>query len=154
MKTDDLKLLVEEIVRRANELKNKHARESDASVNYACIFSQDTQEYENLLKTTHRLGKVLKETPTGPIFYIKPLETVSGKLQLLKIRAPDPTRPELGDADFTVLDYPDFKKKYLTNKGFKLIERETFEMIELIDPAFEVRVYFSNPPLDKQFGLK
>jgi len=154
MNTDNLKVMVEEIIRRANELKDKHTHESDAPVNYTCIFSQDTQEYEDLLKTAHQLGKVIKETPTGPLFHIKNIQTVAGTLQLLKIRAPDPTRPERGDADFTIPDYPKFKKQYLKKKGFKLIQRETSEMIELMDPEFNVRAYFSNPPLDKQLGLK
>ena len=39
----------------------------------------------------------------------------------------------------------EFKEKYLSQKEFKLIMRENFEMIELIDPQFDVRVYFSNP---------
>ena len=31
--------------------------------------------------------------------------------------------------------------------------KEHFYMIELIDPAFDVRVYFSNPPLNIQLGI-
>jgi hypothetical protein len=72
----------------------------------------------------------------------------------LKIRKPDATRFERGDADFTIIDYPNFKSNYLANPGFKLIERKGFEMIELIDSAFNARAYFSNPTLDQQLGLK
>jgi hypothetical protein len=97
---------------------------------------------------------VVEETSTGPLFHIQPLNTIAGKLRLLKIRKPDTTRLELGDADFTVSNYPEFKKKYLSQKGFSLIVRKNFEMIELVDPKFSVRAYFSNPPLDKQLGIK
>ena len=77
-----------------------------------------------------------------------------GDLRLLKIRKPYPTHPERGNADFTVSDYQNFKKENLAKKNFKLIKREDFEMIELTDPDFNVRVYFSNPPTDKKFGIE
>jgi hypothetical protein len=150
MDINELKEFVKEIVKKADALKNKYTSEKPAPVNYACIFCQTEVQYDDLLKITSTIGKIIKETPTGPLFQIKPLDTVAGRLRLLKIRKPDITRTELGDADFTVSDYPKFKKKYLSRKGFKLIERENFEMIELIDSEFDVRVYFSNPPLDKQ----
>jgi hypothetical protein len=94
-----------------------------------------------------------RRTPTGPIFLLKsPLNTAGGILRLVKIRSPDPARPQRGDADFTVPDYLAFKRQFLGNKGFSLIERPGIEMIELVDPKFDVRAYFSNPPLDSQLG--
>ena len=153
MDTVALTQLVEEIVKKANNLKNKHTSEKNAPVNYACIFAQSKEQYNNLTMVAKEIGSVIKETPTGPLFHIQLLKTVSGNLKLLKIRKPDPTRPELGDADFTVENYPEFKNKCLSKTGFKLIPRENFEMIELVDSKFNVRAYFSNPPLDKQLGI-
>jgi len=153
MDVRNLKQFVQEIVKKASNLKDKHTSEKSASVNYACIFCQNDVQYNNLVMIAQEIGKVIEETLTGLLFHIQPLDTVAGKLQLLKIRKPDATRPELGDADFTVLNYPEFKKKYLSQKGFKLIVRKNFEMVELTDPKFNVRAYFSNPPLDKQLML-
>ena len=150
MNINELKQFVQEIVEKANALKNKHISEENALVNYACIFCQNKEQYNELIELTKTMGKIIKETPTGPLFQIEPLSTVAGEIKLLKIRKPNPTRKELGDADFTVSNYYEFKEKHLSQEGFKLIEREDFEMIELIDPEFNVRVYFSNPPLDKQ----
>lgn len=150
----NLLLLVQNIVKQASSLKDKHTRKYNAKVNYACIFTQTLQEYKNMIKITQKIGKIIKETPTGLLFNIKPLNTISGKLKLLKIRIPDITRPELGDADFTITNYQKFKKEFLLKKGFKLIYKENFEMIELIDKDFEVRAYFSYPPLDKQLKIK
>jgi hypothetical protein len=144
---------VQGIVEKSRILKDKFTTEKDAQVNYCCIFSQSAKEYAALLACAKKMGKVVKETPSGLLFQIHPLATVAGKLQLLKIRNPDSTRPERGDADFTVKNYPDFKKKYLGKKGFKLIPRENFEMIELMDDKFDVRAYFSHPPLDVQLGI-
>jgi len=153
MTLDGLKKLVQKIVQQSCQLKNTHTSEKDAPVNYAAVFTQDQEEYESILAAAKQLGLVIEQTPTGPLFKIKPLETVAGCLQLLKIRMPDKTRPERGDADFTVTNFDAFKKKYLGQPGFRLIKREKFEMIELMDTNFEVRSYFSNPPLDQQFGL-
>ena len=151
MKTDDLKKKVLLIVEKATALKDKHIGES-APVNYACIFSQNQAEYEELVDCAKEIGNVVKQTPNGPLFQIS-LQTGSGVLKLLKIRMPDPTRPELGDADFTIRNFLDFEKKYLQKRGFKLIPRENFRMIELMDPDFDVRAYFSYPPLDEQLGI-
>ncbi len=143
----DIKTLIKNIVKQACILKDKHTDEKNALVNYACIFSQNKQEYEELLEAANKIGTIIKQTPTGPLFKVQ-IETDSGKLQLLKIRIHDPTRSERGDADFTVSNYQDFKKKH---SDLKLITRENFEMIELMDPEFNVRVYFSNPPQDVLF---
>lgn len=151
---EDLKRMIQEIVRQARELKNRYTTEKNALVNYAAVFSQSESEYNELYKSAKRIGEVLQNTPTGDLFKINKLNTISGELRLLKIRKPDRTRPERGDADFTVADYPNFKRTYLREMGFKLIKRKDFEMIELVDPQFNVRAYFSNPPLDKQLGLK
>jgi hypothetical protein len=150
---DGLQKLLREIVEQAQKLKDKHTEERAAKVNYACVFTQSQKEYDILTNSANKMGKVVKDTPTGPLFNITPLGTVAGKLRLVKIRLPDKTRPERGDADFTVHDYSAFKKACLAKPGFKLILRDTSEMIELIDPEFDVRAYFSNPPLDRQLGL-
>lgn len=153
MDTEKFKKMIQEIIEKSCELKNKHTTEKNAPVNYACIFSQSKEEYEELLEVTRKTGNVIKETASGFLFHIKPIQTISGVLKLLKIRIPDPTRPERGDADFTISNFPEFEKKYLSKKGFKLMQKEKFYMIELIDPGFNVRTYFSNPPLDQQLDL-
>jgi len=154
MDTEKLKEMIKEIVRQACDLKDKHTEEKDAPVNYVTIFSQDQKEFELLISQAKQKGKIELETSTGPLFQITPLNTVAGPLKLLKIRLPDKTRPERGDADFTVANYPEFKKIYLAKDGFKLIKREKFEMIELMDSKFNVRAYFSHPPLDQQLNIK
>lgn len=154
MDENKLKNLVSEIVEKASLLKNKHTDEKKAPVNYACIFSQNDDEFNMLIESAKRIGNIMKETPSGPLFKIQPLATVSGQLKLLKIRQPDKTRPERGDADFTVSNFFEFEKKYLSQSGFKLIKKEDFIMIELMDADFNVRAYFSNPPLDKQLNIK
>ncbi|RJO60519.1 hypothetical protein C4544_04930 [candidate division WS5 bacterium] len=153
MTKEELQELAKDIVKHACELKDKHTDQKDAPVHYCCIFSQSDDEYGDLLSAANKIGKVIEETPTGPLFQIELIETVSGSLQILKIRTPDPTRPERGDADFAAKNYEEFKEKYLSEPGFNMIERDTLEMIEIMDSAFNVRAYFSNPPVEVQYDL-
>ncbi|MEK7138320.1 MAG: hypothetical protein AAB787_02310 [Patescibacteria group bacterium] len=145
--------LIRTIVAEASKLRDTKTTDHQAPVNYACVFSQSEQEYESLLVIVRQLGKAVQETEMGPVFYIEPMKTISGNLRIVKIRKPDPKRKERGDADFTITDYTTFKKTYLGEPGFGLIERPSMEMIELADPAFNVLAYFSNPPLGKVLNL-
>ncbi|MEI9887755.1 MAG: hypothetical protein WDN08_14880 [Rhizomicrobium sp.] len=147
-----LRRRIRKIVGDAVKLKNKHTAERRAAVNYVCIFSQNESEHASLVLIAKKIGTALETTPTGPLYRIR-LRTDAGLLQVLKIRLPDKTRTERGDADFTVRDYTEFKKRYLGKPGFRLIESKDYEMIELIDAAATVRAYFSNPPIDRQLGL-
>ncbi len=153
IKIKELKELVCNIVERTCELKDKHTDEKSIPVHYVAIFTHTQKEYDELVSLAGKIGSVLKTTPTGPLFKIEQIDTVAGHLKILKIRIPDITRPERGDADYAVRDYNSFKTKYLLRPGFRLITRDKFEMIELMDSSFDVRVYFSNPPVEKQYGL-
>lgn len=153
MESFALENILKEIVAEARTLRDRHTTEFRAPVNYAAVFAQTKFEFIKLMTAASQLGKVIKETPTGPLFLIRTIETVSGPLCLIKIREPETTRPERGDADFTVEDYAKFKALVLTKPGFSLVERPDFEMIELLDPKFSVRAYFSNVPLIKQLGI-
>ena len=145
--------IVINLVADACALKNRLTEEKDAIVNYACIFPQSDEEYNEYYTVADSIGKVAKETATGDLFLVDPIKTVAGDLRLVKVRKPDPTRTERGDADFTVVNYEMFKSNILGTPGTKLIERTEMEMIELMEEGADVRVYFSNPPLDKQLGI-
>jgi len=146
--------IIQDTVKQASVLKGKHTTEKDAPVNYVCIFTQSDKEYQELDVQVAKTGKVIKETKMGNVYQVDPMQTVAGKLQIVKIRKPDPERLEWGDADFTVSDYKSFKKEYLNKPGFKLIERPDMEMIELADPKSKVLAYFSNPTLGEVLGIK
>jgi hypothetical protein len=152
MDKEDFKIKIKSVVEKATSLKNKYIQEK-SKVNYACLFSQNKEEYKELTEAAKKIGKIIVDTHTGPIFQIESLQTSSGILRLLKIRIPDPTRPEKGDADFTIPNFSEFRKKYLNKTGFKLIEREEYIMIELLDSEFDVRAYFSNPTLEEQLDI-
>ncbi len=154
MNEKDLKDIAKEIVRKATILKDKYTNEKEAPVSYVAIFCQNDGEFKEFTRVVKTFSTVINETPTGVHYRIPPLNTVSGPFEILKIRIPDETRPERGDADYNVENYEEFKEKHLHLNGFKLIERPDHEMIELMESGADVRVYFSNPHVDKLLGVE
>lgn len=156
MDMDTITEILEYIIPKTLELNRLYIPNESVRVNYSAIFCQSDAEYEELNKKAAQIGNVTEDTPTGPLYkFHKPLQTLAGPLWLLKIRKPDSTRPQRGDADFTLKDYNSFKEKYLKDNGhFKIIDRRNFEMIELKDSKFNVISYFSNIPLTVQLGIE
>jgi hypothetical protein len=145
--------LIQNIVKEAENLKNKYTDQKNIPVFYACIFCQNDYEYENFIKEGYKMGKKIQEKPNSLLFRIKPIETSAGKLEILRIRQPDEKFRERGDADFVVNDYQSFKEKYSNQSEFKIIPRDNSEMIELYKEGENVRVYFSAPELVKSLSL-
>jgi hypothetical protein len=149
-----LTTIISYIASHSTELKNKYTNESKTPVEFVCIFCQNKEEYKDFTNSIKPLGKIVENTKSGFTYLLdKPISTVSGPLKLVKIRKPDPQRPERGDADFNT-NYREFKKKYKNNSRFEFIKRETFEMLRLSDPAFDVMACFSNLPKSKDLGIK
>ena len=61
MDVEELRRRVQDIVKRATLLKNKHVADRNTPVNYACIFSQRRDEYEELLRAAQHMGEVIEE---------------------------------------------------------------------------------------------
>ena len=141
--------LIKNVVKEAELLKNKYTDQKNIPVYYACIFCQTNEEYKKFTEEAYKIGKKIQERPNSLLFRISPIETSAGKLEILRIRKPDEKFKERGDADFVVNDYKTFREKYSNQSGFKIIPRDSSEMIELYKEREKVRVYFSAPELIK-----
>jgi len=139
--------LIQKNVSDAEKLKDKYTDERNIPVYYACIFCQSDEEHDFFIAEARKVGKAVEERPNSLLFKISPIETIAGELELLRIRQPDASKHERGDADFVVRNYEKFKEKYLKEPGFILIPRGDSEMIELSKAGEDVRVYFSAPAL-------
>jgi len=149
----DLIPIVDYIVDKSLEMKNKYTDAKDSPIEFACIFCQNNEEYEKLTNETQALGKVVQSTSTGFTYLLnQPLKTKAGFLSLVKIRKPDHLRKERGDTDFNT-NYQEFKRKYSDKQNFELIKRKYFEMLRLSKPNYDVMVCFSNIPLSKTLGV-
>lgn len=151
---DDVSTITQAIVENAEQLREKHASDFPAAISYCAVFCQSSDEYDLLRALVGSHGELANETKTGPVYVVPPIQTVAGPLRILKVRAPDETRAEWGDADFALKQYQEAKDRLLREPGFKLVERSEFEMIELMDPAFSTRVYFSHPPVEDHSGIR
>lgn len=149
MNSLNLEKIVLFIVSESVKLKNKYTDEIHAKVEFGDIFAKDITEYQQLTNTIGELGTIIYAGPTGDIYSLKkPIQTVAGNLQFIKIRKPDDKIHLRGDADFNT-NYVRLKQKYQKHPNFELIVREKFEMLRLSDPNFDVMTCFSNIPVRK-----
>lgn len=121
--------------------------ETQPKVDFVNIFSRDEAEFDELLTclkdiaeptTTHTEG-------TGITFHFSdPLSTNAGPLQWVRLRKPDPRRPQRGGLDFMVENYEAFKTEcFSKNSGdYGLIIRTGFELVEI--KGIDVLVYVPN----------
>lgn len=151
--TPDYISLVRDIVTSAKKLNAANTDQPNALVNYACIFSHGEEEYTDLVADITESGRVIKDTQMGPVLLVPEFGTSAGPLHIVKVRKPDPTRPERGDADFTVTDYESFKAKYLGQPGWNIVVRPEMEMLELSTPDADVLAYYSHPTLSEVLGV-
>jgi hypothetical protein len=144
--SDNFEDLVKNLVTKCISLKNKYVKEKDLVADWICFFAQSEEEYQELMKLASDYGHVVKDTDSGPIYrFDKQIHTEAGVPNVVKVRKPDITKPELGDVDFNT-SYVEFKDKYLDNKRFTLIVRDKFEMMELKEEGWDVMCYFSSVP--------
>jgi hypothetical protein len=152
MYSENIIVIVKDIVEKAAKISDRYVKAG--KVNYACIFSHNLDEYRDLYDAVKKMGMVAKSTETGDLFKLNPpIKTCVGDLLILKVRKPDASKPQKGDADFNVDNYDEFKKRNMGRKNFSLITRQGFEMIEINDPREDVLVYFSSIPVIKQLGF-
>ncbi len=145
---------IDYIVNTSIQLKNKYIDQVNVLIEFACIFSKNMEEYQELTEIIKQLGRIVQDTPSGYTYMLdNPIKTKAGKLRLIKIRKPDPNRSERGDVDFNT-NYPEFKNKYADKEDFELITREDFEMLRLSNPEFDVLACFSSTPLSKSLGVR
>lgn len=144
MKQGELIKLINYILNQGIKAIKNNTSESNFAIDYVAICAKNKAEFNELIKVTESLGKkvAMGIAKTGVTFKLnKAIETKAGPVEFVKIRRPDPTRPQRGAPDFRVKNYQSFKKKYLMKSGnFALIIRKEFEMLEL--KGIDVLVYF------------
>lgn len=106
------------------------------------IFAHSDDEYSRLIKILSELGSPYNENNGPRVLLHEPIVAGENVITHLRIRKPDPERPQAGCNDFDT-DYEAFKKDYLTirSSNLRLIERTDYEMIELFDTDLDVLAY-------------
>lgn len=106
------------------------------------IFAHSQPEYELLIQILADMGKSYNFNNGPRVELCEPSIVDSNQITHLRIRKPDPDRPQVGCNDFET-DYEAFKKEYLSKHpdNLRLVKRPEYEMIELHDPEFKVLAY-------------
>lgn len=112
------------------------------SIKSLTIFAHSQSEFEVLTKILANMGKPYNYNNGPRVELREPITVGDNQITHLRIRQPDPERPQVGCNDFDA-DYQLFKKNYLSNHpdSLRLIKRPEYEMIEFYDPHFDVLAY-------------
>jgi ATP-dependent Lon protease len=152
MDKNSLVQLVKYIVEQGVKAIRSNTVEKQFTIDYVAIFSKNEEEFESLLKVGETIGEEIDKemAKTGKTFLLnEKIETIAGELSFVKIRKPDPTRPQRGAPDFKVQNYQQFKNKYLQTSGnFTLMVRATYKMIEI--KGVDVLVYIPSKTLSER----
>src|SRR3989344_5305789 len=146
-----IKDIINEIVKKS-KVAIKGIINEEIKIDFVDIFPKYPEERNILLTSIRKIGKQIFEKDTGEVFQLnKNIKTEFGGEDIIKIRIYDKNKLQRGAPDFLVKDYSNFKKRHLKKKGFSLIERATYEMIELNIPGSDVLIYFPNRPISEDF---
>lgn len=106
------------------------------------VFTHSQPEFELLIEILAKIGKPYNYNNGPRVELYEPIEIGENHIIHLRIRKPDPERPQVGCNDFET-DYRFFKSKYLLKYADNLsfIKRPEYEMIELHDKEFDVLAY-------------
>ena len=114
--------------------------DNECAITYLTIFSQSEDDYLQLNKQLSKLGK--KEAANNGAKYElnRPMKVENREISLIRVRKPDVHRKEYGCADIEVtgMTYDNLKGLAL-EKGWDIIQRKSFEMIEL--STFDINTY-------------
>ena len=129
------------VANRTSELAKKVIGK-ELPIKSLTIFAHSQPEFEGLTKLLNEMGKPYNYNNGPRVELNEPIIADKNQITHLRIRKPDPERPQVGCNDFET-DYESFKNEYLSDhpKNLRLIKRPEYEMIEFRDPNFDVLAY-------------
>lgn len=106
------------------------------------VFAHSQSEFELLIGILAKIGKPYNYNNGPRVELYEPIKVGKNRITHLRIRKPDPERPQVGCNDFET-DYEIFKSEYLLKQAdnLSLIKRPEYEMIELYGKEFDVLAY-------------
>lgn len=121
-----------EIINGAKKIHTKYLSKTNIKVDYANIFSVNSDEYVYYSEEALKLGTLIKEVSNGIyIKFVSELEVAGIKLNVIKVRKPDSSKTTDGALAFVTNDYEVLKSQLITNPNFQL-SVNTFRQEEII----------------------
>ncbi len=114
-------------------------------ISYLTIFSQSDTDFQSLRSTMQEMGQESHANNGYKYKLNSPIKYFDEQIDLLRIRKPDIHRKEIGCADliYEKADYNELRAIAL-EKGFDIVVRKDYEMIELSDLKINVYAYLVN----------
>ena len=147
---------INEIINKTIELLSEDIESlvGVTTIDFLDIFPK-SEEHKSILdcEASH-LGYIIEETDRGN-FYVfhKPIKTKLGELKIIKIRKYDETRLQwLAAPDFNVIDYNEFKNRYISDDRFTYIEKPTYKGLEF--KTKNSLIYFLDEPTTIYYKLR
>ncbi|MDD5031866.1 MAG: hypothetical protein PHR36_02350 [Patescibacteria group bacterium] len=111
-------------------------------INSLTVFAQSQPKFDLLIEILAKIGKPYNYNNGPRVELYEQIKVGENNITYLRIRKPDPERPQIGCNDFET-DYEIFKREYLLKEAnnLSLIKRPEYEMIELHDKEFDVLAY-------------
>lgn len=152
----DIQEIIQYIVHKGLLALEGSSAQDKSPIDFVSIFSKDDLEFNQLTEAIEpRAKKIKSDTGITGITYLlsTSIQTEAGELKIVRIRKPDPTRPQRGAPDFRVPDYKSFKEECLNkNSGnYTILMRKGFELVEI--KGINVLVYVPNVPISEELGL-
>jgi len=112
-----------------------------------CIFAQSEEEHDFVLGAIKALGPISRFTHESTTYVDVNMEVGGQVIKFLGVRKPDPTRPQVGYADYpipdyqallaNIADYPD-AEQIMSGRGQSLVELRHPDF-DILEYAFDSR---------------
>lgn len=137
---EDIEEKAKKIIEKIQDLIKACYPNFDFKISYLTIFSESEKDFQNLRSEMQQAGEE-SEANNGYKYKLNsPINYSGERIDLIRIRKPDVHRKEIGCADL-IYKKEDYEKlrAIALEKGFDVIVRKDYEMIELSD--FKINAY-------------
>ena len=131
---------INSVIKKIHDLIKSCYPNFDFKISYLTIFSESDNDFQSLQSAMQQIGEQ-SEANNGYKYKLNsPINYLDEKIDLIRIRKPDIHRKEIGCADL-IYRKDDYRKlrAIALEKGFDVIVRKDYEMIELSD--FKINAY-------------
>jgi nitrogen fixation protein NifU and related proteins len=143
---------IKEMVLQSQEIIEDYGvREFEPVLDYIDIFPMSEQHRDALLQEIEGMSTKVLESESGATYRLsKAIRTLEGDLEFVRIRIFDYSPlPFRGYADFAVGDFDKAKSKLIKLPNVNLVERANYELVEICNDKYPIRLYIPSTPFSE-----
>jgi molecular chaperone GrpE len=143
--------LINEILTESKRLKEKYYSAENLTLEYVCVLTHDSKEYDFYSEEVLKLGEIVEEGNGIIVNLYENKKVENENVKYIRIRKPDSKNSQKGFVDYSVEDYEDFKSRYAKSEVVKVVKSHNgSELLELRDNEFDVLIYIPQNPLSQE----